>query len=843
MSLADRIRLGAVPKRGMCSTAPAKDRGNALLSGNGNMTVNVLGDPFAEQLMFSRQRLQRPWKDNKPMEAPKIADVLPEVQRLIMAGDSWRAQEVYLDAAYKSNTPPSTSGGPGSASPFTMRIDMRDRHAVTDYLRTTDFESGEVKVTWKESAGVWVRRTFVSRPDNVAVLQMTAPSGGSINATIQLQTAGGPGPGAGGRGTGGGGGRGLVPAGQRRQVTRIADSVGTPTVCDDQPWCRAPLSTTLPGANETVYERSFDPTHLILTGRFVVPGTNPGYASVTRVISNGGSATVENEALVLNGVRSVTLLTRIEPEKELTVAEVDKLKAAVDQVSTDYDQLMARHRPGQAEVMDRVTLDFGGGSAHFMSGEEMLVDQQTRVGFNPALLEGLFNMGRYWLYSGTGERPPAAGETNINVNLDTSGMVEGNLPETVKAYTQWMEALLPDARQNAKNIFGTRGVFYPLMPGADIGPALHFVYIWGPHIYWTAAAGWLFNPMWEYYQATGDKAYLRDHLLPLYKEAALFYEDFLTHKDENGKFIFVPSYSPENWPNNSSEAAIVMNATMDIGVCTEVLKNVIEAAKTLGTDLDKIPKWQSMLDNMPPYLAETNGALKEWAWPAYTENLDHRHLSHLYPVWPGNEITVDGTPELARAALIAIRERAQGNASVHGPAHRALAAVRLKDADLLNWELKQLLEMGYVFPALTTYHNPYTATLPDLQGSLPTIMMEMLVYSRPGVMELLPASPDSLARGNAKGIVSHTQATIDNLTWDLSAHTVDVTINSRVNQNVKMFLRKGIESVDAPAGVLAGPVTKGAIECELRLPASRPVTLHFKIGDLSRQAWVVKLGE
>ena len=204
---------------------------------------------------------------------------------------------------------------------------------------------------------------------------------------------------------------------------------------DDQPWCRAPLSMTSPGANETVYERKFDPTHLILTGRFVVPGTNPGYAGVTRVISNGGSATIENDALVLNGVHSVTLLTRIEPYKELTAAGVDQLKAAVDKVPTDYDQLTARHRPGQAEVMNRVTLDFGGGPAHFMSGEEMLVDQQTRVGYNPALLEGLFNMGRYWLYSGTGERVPAAGETNINVNLDTSGMVEGNLPETVKAYS------------------------------------------------------------------------------------------------------------------------------------------------------------------------------------------------------------------------------------------------------------------------------------------------------------------------------------------------------------------------------------------------------------------------
>ena len=96
-------------------------------------------------------------------------------------------------------------------------------------------------------------------------------------------------------------------------------------------------------------------------------------------------------------------------------------------------------------------------------------------------------------------------------------------------------------------------------------------------------------------------------------------------------------------------------------------------------------------------------------------------------------------------------------------------------------------------------HNPYAIPSPDPQGALPSLIMEMLVYSRPGVIGLLPAAPDSLAEGTVKGVVSRTQATVDNLTWDLHAKKIDVTISSRVDQTIKLFVRHGIESVDAPS--------------------------------------------
>lgn len=231
-------------------------------------------------------------------------------------------------------------------------------------------------------------------------------------------------------------------------------------------------------------------------------------------------------------------------------------------------------------------------------------------------------------------------------------------------------------------------------------------------------------------------------------------------------------------------------------------------------------------------------ALKEWAWPSLEENQDHRHLSHLYGVWPADEITPDQTPELARAAWLAARKRAQGNASAHGIFHRALSAARLKDPWLVNFDLKQVLEQGYVNRSLTTMHNPYALPSPDPQGGLPTLIMEMLVYSRPGVVELLPAVPASLGKGSAKGILCRPQAKLENFEWNLDTKKVDLTISSAVDQTLSLVVGRGIETAasDQP-DALAG-FRPGAVSVNVRLTAGRPLTLRLGMGDRLPSDWI-----
>lgn len=831
MSMGERHRLGAVPKRGMCSTVPSRDAANALLSGNGKMWVDVFGHPFAEHVIFHHERILQPWK-GAPLEAPKIASVLSEVRHLILSGQYNKALNLSLAAAENTPTKPRTDNlRPHPA--FEMQIDMGEPHAVHDYLRTTDFESGEVKITWTDGDGVWTRQTFVSRPDNVVVQLLTAPIRSTIDGTIQFNESG----------------FFTQPGFFDRPDEKLPPVVGWPPqgppASIPQPalvphvmgWPFESEAVYDPGAAQIRFGRSFDGNNFVLEGRYAVETGSPGYASVTRVILSGGSASMANEDVTVHKARSLLLITRIEVYPEVAQSDIETLKKTVDELPPDYPTLLDRHRLGQAQVIDRVQVDFGGGELRSMSGEELLTDQRTRFGFNPALLEELFDMGRYWLYARTGDFPPMWGHININVNLQNSSAVLGNLPETMAAYTHWVESLLPDCKENAANIFGARGALFGIHPTVEGDPLTHFAYTW-PHHYWISGGGWMYSLMWDSYLATGDRVFLKRHVLPGLVELAQFYEDYLKETESNGNYIFVPSYSPENCPPNTEIAPAVINATMDIAVCKEVFRHLIEGSQLLHVNSEDVPRWQAILAKLPPYLTDSDGALKEWAWPTIEEHLDHRHVSHLYGVWPGDEFTPDRTPELARAALLAARKRAQGNASAHGLLHRALSAARLKDPYLVNFDLKQILEQGYVNPSLTTRHNPYSFSAPDPQGALPTLIMEMLVYSRPGVIDLLPAMPDSLEKGSIKGVLCRTQAKIEDLTWDIKRKEIDVTISSRVNQTIRMFVRRGIERIEAPGGALVAPVRAGAEVCSVHLSSSNPVTLHIVVRDGNASPWI-----
>jgi len=172
MPRAERIRRCIVPKRGFVSTGID---GGTMISGDGKMMVETGGQSAVRPGEFSRhERLIQPWPT--PWEAPKIASVLPEVRRLIFAGQYREALELSLKAATDAGLPPGTMNH-SVITPFSMRIAIPEAGRPKNYLRTTDFESGELNVHWTDDRGDWVRRTFVSRPDNVVVQYLTAPQG------------------------------------------------------------------------------------------------------------------------------------------------------------------------------------------------------------------------------------------------------------------------------------------------------------------------------------------------------------------------------------------------------------------------------------------------------------------------------------------------------------------------------------------------------------------------------------------------------------------------------------------------------------------------------------------
>jgi hypothetical protein len=254
-----------------------------------------------------------------------------------------------------------------------------------------------------------------------------------------------------------------------------------------------------------------------------------------------------------------------------------------------------------------------------------------------------------------------------------------------------------------------------------------------------------------------------------------------------------------------------------------------------------------MLAKMPPYLIEPDGTLKEWAWPTLQEHYIHRHVSHLYGAWPGDEIDPDRTPQLARAAQAANRRRtfdalATSVAGETLPAytrcHRALVGARLKDNVIVDIQLRQLMEQGYISNALRSSREPYGVPVPDAHGGIPAIIMEMLLYSRPGVIEVLPALPQMLVKGSINGMLARTFARIDKLAWNMQIRIAELTVTSFRKQDITLIARYGIENITAPAGVLAAPLKRGTANCDLHLPEGKPVTIHLKLGSHQPNEWV-----
>ncbi len=831
--LAERVRRKIVPQRGFCSIAPGDLVSEALTSGNGAMNIELMGDPYAEQVLFHHESLLMPW--NRPLEASKVADLFPQMRQMVLDGKNREAMELAVqrmdEGPIKQNTEPHRT-----IPAFLMRLDLPEAASVKNYLRTVNFENSEVKVHWTDDRGDWLRQTFASRPDNVVVQWLTAPAE-SVNLRISLEKS-----------------------------AEWSMTSGTS-------WGNRPVRGASKGPEAGDVRHDFNAQRLIYKCRLDPAVDNSGYAGVTRVVRDGGSARMDQDTLVIENASSVMLLTRIEHFPDYSDDKVESLTQAVEQITPDYAALLERHRKVQSEMLARVTVNFGGASQYGMSVEELLTDQRSRADYSPGLLEKLFEAGRHWFISTSGKYPNIPAEANFTINVQTAGLepadlrrgeetrpagpgmfqtagaVQGDLREGTEAYFNWIESLAPDCRANAKNIFGFRGTSYPLWPQKGMGVKYYYntSAIGALWPYWISGGGLAYRPFWEYYLATGDQDFLRNRVVPGYKELALFYEDFLTATDKDGNYIFAPSFSPENNPTSSDPSGpLLVNATMDISVCREVLANLIQACDTLGIEAEGVTKWKAMLAKMPPYLLEPDGTLKEWAWPTLQERYAHRHVSHLHGAWPADEIDPDRTPQLARAAVIANRRRTFDvmSTAVSGetlPAyarcHRALVGARLKDSVIVDVQLRQLIEQGYVTTALRCSREPYAGPVPDAHGGIPAVIMEMLAYSRPGIIEVLPALPSSLVKGSINGMLARTFARIDKLAWDIEARTVDLTITSVKTQDITLIARHGIEQITAPAGILASKPKSGAANCDLHLQEGKPVDVHLKLVRREPLAW------
>ena len=761
------------------SKRPAEKWQDALISGNGQQGILVFGDPHHERIIFNHEMLYE-FIGTETVEPARIADVMPEVKRMIKAGRYQEAKDLTLKRAKEMGHPGILWTDPYHPA-CAVRMDQAFAGEVSTYARTGLLSTGEIHVRWQAGGIIYLRKAFVSRPDNVIVTKSTATQPGSVHASFSLQHQMNKGKFA---------KRDWKTGGVNTNIALLfpdrLDSLNMPVI---EP---AEQSTT----------------DKWLSFRVKYQLVDRGYEVLMQVRAQGGEVSVKQDRLVVKGANAVTSIARVIPIEPYAHSQINAVKTTIAALGV-YEALLARHVAVHQPAFDRVTLTLDKTGFTDGSNESLIALQKKSDRINPYLLEKVFALGRFGLLCSSGKNPPNlmgiwngewrpawSGDFTLdaNVNLQIAGANVGSMPKAIDSYMTLLERIAPDWEINARNLYGCRGYLSGSRTSGRRNLHTHFGN-WPGH-YWTGGAEWLLLPCYEYYQCTGDREFLTERLLPMMKKVVLFYEDFLDTYDDQGHIFFAPSYSPENAPDGiTPRCAAVANAAMDIAVTREALTNLITVCKELRIEKDSLPRWQAMLDKLPPYLINEDGALKEWAHSDLDDHYNHRHVSHLYPVWPGLEINPEQTPDLYQAAKVAAQKRGRGNGSAHGLSHMALIGARLKDADLVHGNLLFLLKNDYLNASLFTYHNPGRIYNSDALHSIPGVMLEALVYSRPGEIELLPAWPKQLGRGSVTNVGCRTQAKLTELHWDYEKGTVYADIESFKKQRVVLRIRRGFKQV------------------------------------------------
>ena len=800
-------RKKILPERNVCSIAPAEISLNAFNTGNGRIQISLLGDPYKESFSVSDQLLQIPWS-GKSLLPPDYSAIMPEIRRLLREGKfdsvpalvdkeqrrqgdyqlriATNAESLGLDS--KGETMPGPqAGATGQHSAYQMRLKQDFDGSPTNYLRYLDMMSGEFTVRWNTEQGEWSRKALVSYSDNLVLMEFNAPKQGLLNLDMTVTPPAM-------------GGRNPAPQNQSNPSLRVLKYDVSDNII----------------SMEIGYSPEFG---------------DKGCVTAVKFAHKGGKIIPTEQGVKVVGADHLLMLSKTERYETgfHNGISADVVKA-VNSLPADYQHYFASNKEYLGGRMGLSRIKLGKGDEWAMSTEELLRLQHTGQGFNGALLEKLYDMGRFFQIINSGVMPPRMGQHNINTNLQVCAGNMTGLDKEMDVYFHWWERknIQDDFRTNAKRIFNARGFLAPVQINYNSALFTHSSMSY-PHHFWTGCLGWTYNDFWGHYLVTGDKDFLRNRIIPVLKEIALFYEDYACDTDAYGQSIFYPSFSPEN-PTGiyvpRGVYAISINSVMDIMICREVLDNLIEGCTELGIEKDMIPHWKAQRAKLPKYLLDEEGGLKEWAWPTVQENYNHRHVSHHYDVWPGHVITWEDTPELAKAAMISNRKRAYQNDSAHGIIHRLFTAIRLKDIFGVDNFLRNLMELGYVTRSMATVHNPYVLNqFPDLQGAMPAILAEMTVYSAPGVIELLPAMPESLPQGSISGVWLYTFAKMEQMNWNLEKKTINGQITPFKDQELTLRYRRG----GAEFYINGSKVVSNGKEIKIKVVKDRKINFSLKL--------------
>jgi len=704
-----------------------------------------MGQPHDETIILSHALLYLPLRRSDSLidQASKLG----AIRQLLREGKYEEAAQIPAslrkEADYNDERDPFIPA-------FDVRISQQPSNIVR-YRRSVNFETGEASVDWQDGIGTFRRTLFASRPDSVIVLSIRGTA--RISCTIGFE--------------------------------------GRPVEWNQWDFVNAHIQSR---------ESSAEGAWLHYRTEFRIKNSNSicGYEGLGRVVTVNGKVTSDGHSIRITDADEVLLLIKIAPSYN-EASQSEKMKKQLTMLGESYAALLARHTAVHAALFNRVRFELGPDDKdRALYNEEILL--KARDSISTGLLMRTFDAGRYNIISCTGSNPPNlqglwsgtwtapwTGGMTQDGNLPTaiSMNLPGRMPELMNAYFNYHEGLLDDYRKSAKRLFNCRGIHVPAQTtttglDTDFGPVWCLTF-------WTGGAGWVSSFFWDYYQYTLDRNFLQRRAYPFMKEAALFYEDFL-QTGSDGKYIFSPSYSPENNPANSKSQAVI-NATMDVMIAKQLFRNCIAAAGILKVDADKIAQWKKMLDRMPAYEVNEDGALREWLWQDLKDNYRHRHASQLYALFDEIAPEFRSDARLRAGANKVIDEKLKfraaegGGEMAFGLVQLGAAAAHLGEGEKV-YGLVQWLASKYWTTGMGSYHNVGGLFNMDISGGLPYLVSQMLAYSERGHVSLLPALPREWKSGRIEGLLLRGNIILEELRW--SEDSVSFRLQTPVAQTVRV---------------------------------------------------------